>query len=209
MNNHHPNQPSLSARDVAIAGHSGDLATVLAGLNQQASDVRVAAVSALIRIGKVDVAQMQLLLRDPDLAVQRAAATVAHRTDVAQELVPDLVEGLTGEKTVVEACAFALGEIGATSPIVINNLVAVARSHEDALCREAAVAALGSLGTGLETILNALNDVATVRRRAVIALSPFEGPEVEAALRTATQDRDWQVRQAAEDLVDLGDELGL
>jgi len=38
-----------------------------------------------------------------------------------------------------------------------------------------------------------------VRRRAVIALAPFEGPEVDAALEAARTDRDWQVRQAAED----------
>jgi hypothetical protein len=34
----------------------------------------------------------------------------------------------------------------------------------------------------------------------VIALAPFEGKEVEAALARALDDRDWQVRQAAEDL---------
>ena len=40
-----------------------------------------------------------------------------------------------------------------------------------------------------------------MRRRAVIALAPFEGPEVQAALEQARSDRDWQVRQAAEDLL--------
>jgi hypothetical protein len=34
----------------------------------------------------------------------------------------------------------------------------------------------------------------------VIALAPFAGPEVDAALARALEDRDWQVRQAAEDL---------
>jgi hypothetical protein len=34
----------------------------------------------------------------------------------------------------------------------------------------------------------------------VIALAPFEGDEVEAALRRCLDDRDWQVRQAAEDI---------
>jgi hypothetical protein len=34
----------------------------------------------------------------------------------------------------------------------------------------------------------------------VLALAPFEGPEVDAALERAASDRDWQVRQAAEDL---------
>ena len=50
-------------------------------------------------------------------------------------------------------------------------------------------------------MLAACRDRATVRRRAVIALAAFEGPEVDAALRTALDDRDWQVRQAAEDLL--------
>ena len=33
-----------------------------------------------------------------------------------------------------------------------------------------------------------------------IALAPFDGPEVDAALARALEDRDWQGRQAAEDL---------
>ncbi len=45
-----------------------------------------------------------------------------------------------------------------------------------------------------------MTDKATVRRRAVIALAAFDGPEVDAAIAGALQDRDWQVRQAAEDL---------
>jgi hypothetical protein len=35
----------------------------------------------------------------------------------------------------------------------------------------------------------------------VLALAPFEGPDVDAALSQAASDRDWQVRQAAEDLI--------
>ncbi|HLH46072.1 MAG TPA: HEAT repeat domain-containing protein, partial [Acidimicrobiales bacterium] len=71
------------------------------------------------------------------------------------------------------------------------------------LCREAAVAALGAIGerAGLPAVLAALGDRPQVRRRAVIALAPFEGAEVDAALRRALDDRDWQVRQAAEDLL--------
>jgi len=69
--------------------------------------------------------------------------------------------------------------------------------------REAAVAALGAIGApaGLGAILAATSDKATVRRRAVIALAPFDGAEVQAALERARSDRDWQVRQAAEDLL--------
>ncbi|HEY9558295.1 MAG TPA: HEAT repeat domain-containing protein, partial [Acidimicrobiales bacterium] len=81
-------------------------------------------------------------------------------------------------------------------------LCRLATGHDDALVREAAVAALGAIGdeAALPTILAATGDKATVRRRAVLALAPFEGPEVDQALERALEDRDWQVRQAAEDL---------
>jgi HEAT repeat protein len=85
---------------------------------------------------------------------------------------------------------------------VVAVLAALATGHDDALVREAAVAALGAIGddAGLPAILAATADKATVRRRAVLALAPFEGDEVDAALARAREDRDWQVRQAGEDL---------
>ena len=48
-------------------------------------------------------------------------------------------------------------------------------------------------------------DKPAVRRRAVLALAPFLGDDdigrrVDAAIDRALEDRDWQVRQAAEDL---------
>ncbi len=96
---------------------------------------------------------------------------------------------------------------------VVARLVTLAQHHDDALVREAAVAALGSLGDerGLPAILRGCTDKAPVRRRAVLALAPFDGPEVRAALRAACADRDWQVRQSAEDLaaiIGLDDETG-
>jgi HEAT repeat protein len=97
--------------------------------------------------------------------------------------------------------AWALGEQGRRE--AVPALCAVAGDHDDALCREAAVAALGAIGdeAGLAVILAATSDKPAVRRRAVLALAPFDGPEVDAALRRALTDRDWQVRQAAEDLL--------
>ncbi len=70
--------------------------------------------------------------------------------------------------------------------------------------REAAIAALGAIGdrAGLPAILAGCRDRPPVRRRAVLALAPFTGPEVDAALAEARDDRDWQVRQGAEDLDD-------
>ena len=69
--------------------------------------------------------------------------------------------------------------------------------------REAAVAALGAQGdpTTLPAVLAACDDKPAIRRRAVLALAAFEGDEVEARLRAAFEDPDWQVRQAAEDLL--------
>ena len=101
-----------------------------------------------------------------------------------------------------EVAAWASGERQPPEPGAVAALVGLATEHADALVREAAVAALGAIGddAGLPAVLAALEDKATVRRRAVIALAPFDGDEVDAALAKAREDRDWQVRQAAEDL---------
>ncbi len=103
---------------------------------------------------------------------------------------------------VAEMAAWAAGEQRDSG--AVRALAAMCVEHSDPLCREAAAAALGAIGDprGLDAILAALSDVATVRRRAVLALAPFEGPAVELALRTSAADKDWQVRQAAEDLLD-------
>jgi hypothetical protein len=101
---------------------------------------------------------------------------------------------------VVEAAAFALGEHRSVKGVV--DLCDVATNHEDARCRESAVAALGAIGDDRArgTIIDALKDKAAVRRRAIVALSNFEGPDVEAALDQAGDDRDWQVRSAVAEL---------
>ncbi len=49
-------------------------------------------------------------------------------------------------------------------------------------------------------MLAALEDKPPVRRRAIVALSNFEGPDVDAALERAANDRDWQVRAAVDQL---------
>jgi HEAT repeat protein len=86
----------------------------------------------------------------------------------------------------------------------VGLLAGVATGHDDARCREAAVAALGAIGdpAGLPAVLGALHDSPTVRRRATVALAGFDDPRVTPALREAAEDRDWQVRQAADELLD-------
>lgn len=138
-------------------------------------------------------------LVDPDPAVRRRGATIAaqHGAETAEALLGLLDDG---DVSVVETACFALGECEAPVAGAVERLSRVARSHTDPLCRESAVAALGAIGdpTGLAAILAGCEDRATVRRRAVLALAPFDSPEVEAALERASQDRDSQVRQAAE-----------
>jgi hypothetical protein len=58
-------------------------------------------------------------------------------------------------------------------------------------------------------VLAALGDRPAVRRRAVLALAAYDGDEVRAALHHASGDRDWQVRQAAEDLLRIDAESGV
>ncbi|SHE37062.1 HEAT repeat-containing protein [Ferrithrix thermotolerans DSM 19514] len=101
----------------------------------------------------------------------------------------------------LEAACFTIGEIKDLS--FISRLQELAQGSKYDSVRESAIAALGSLGdpSSLTTILEALSDKVYIRRRAVVALSNFEGPDVEEALRHACKDRDFQVRAIAEDLL--------
>jgi HEAT repeat protein len=117
---------------------------------------------------------------------------------VAIALPIDLVPVLGDhDVSVAEHSAWALGE--REDAVAVDALVR-ACSHADALVREAAVAALGAIQDerGLPAILRGTQDKPAVRRRAVLALAPFDGPEVDAALARALEDKDWQVRDAAE-----------
>lgn len=186
-------------RRAAIAGHTGDAATARSLLDDPAAGVRATALGALTRLGEVTDDELRGALADPDPTVRRRAATEArHRGAV--DLVPLLEDA---EPLVAEAAAWALGERTPADDRTVARLGEVATTHDDALVREAAVAALGAIGdaAGLPAILQATTDKPAVRRRAVLALAPFEGPEVDAALERALGDRDWQVRQAAEDLL--------
>ena len=203
-----PERP-LDRRAVVIAGHAGDLAAVRSALGSSEPAVRASALGALARLAALDVADVVAALTDESADVVRRAIGVAGRLHDRDPTVDALlVAMLTGKNdTLAEAAAWALGErheeddTGLVHHIVVA-LSAAATGHNDALVREAAVAALGGIGSpdGRAAVLSAVTDKATVRRRAVLALAAFDGPEVDAALERARGDRDWQVRQAAEDL---------
>ncbi|MFT3851376.1 MAG: HEAT repeat domain-containing protein [Ilumatobacteraceae bacterium] len=185
-------------RDAAAAGHVGDEATARGALDSPDPVVRELALGALDRLGALDDATLLTAFDDADAQVRRRAVTIAAR----RPGVPLLAMLDDPMPAVVETAAWACGERAATAPAVLDRLIALAGSADDALVREAAVAALGAIGDerALPAILSACTDKPAVRRRAVLALAPFDGPQVEAALQAALDDRDWQVRQAAEDL---------
>lgn len=196
-------------RAAAVAGHRGDAATARSFLHDPDDTVRATALGALLRAHHLTTPDLTAALADPSATVRsRAVELVAELGGGGPAgpvpLVPLLQDP---DPTVVEVAAWALGEREEAEPGSVAALAHLATTADDALVRESAVAALGSLGdpAGLPAILTATTDKATVRRRAVIALAPFEGDEVEAALQRALTDRDWQVRQAAEDLTTLPD----
>lgn len=188
-------------RAVALSGHAGDAGTARRALADPAPSVRAAGIGALERLSSLVADDLAAALVDgAPLVRRRACEAIARRPGDGP---PSLRAALASpDATVAEVAAWACGERQPPEPGIVAPLVDLVTSHPDALVREAAVAALGSIGdaAGLPAVLIATQDKATVRRRAVIALAPFDGPEVEAALARARRDRDWQVRQAAEDL---------
>jgi HEAT repeat protein len=193
-------------RDVALAGHRGDVASVRTALADEDGRVRATALGALARAGALSTADLEQCAEDVDAVVRRRVAEAAAAADPPGAWAPVL--GLLDDEddSVVETAAWACGELTSVDRqarrSAVDRLAQLTTDHLDPLVREAAVAALGSIGDGrgLEAILAATRDRPAVRRRAVLALAPFEGPEVDEALARAREDRDWQVRQAAEDL---------
>jgi len=193
-------------RRAILAGHGVDPDAARELLTDPEPSVRVAALGALERLGTLTESEVSAALVDHSPAVRRRGletTATGHDGDPTSLLDDE-------DPLVVEAACWALGERAETNARDLPGLIAVASEHEDSLCREAAVAALGAIGhfDGLAVVLEALDDRPPVRRRAVLALAAFSGPDVETALQRALTDRDWQVRQAAEDLVGEGREPG-
>ncbi|MGZ8764081.1 MAG: HEAT repeat domain-containing protein [Acidimicrobiia bacterium] len=187
------------------AGRAEIAAVLLLATDDPEPQVRAAALGAVVRnAGRASAERVwRHATTDADLSVRRRAAELAPSLGVA--LRPLLALLADPEWSVAEAAGWALGEIEwspANRSRAVRALMASTTDHDDPLVREAAVAALGAIGdsAALPAILRATRDRPAVRRRAVLALAPFEGPAVDAALEAALTDPDWQVRQVAEDL---------
>ena len=162
--------------------------------------MRATALGALERLGYLDADTLAAALADQSPVVRRrAAALSAHHPEVLAPRVAVRSRRLgrrDGRLRLRRARAPTLpSSSGSVSwPQTMPTLWCARRPSPPSAplvrCRR------------LAAILHAAaRDKPAVRRRAVIALAPFEGPEVDAAIAAALQDRDWQVRQAAEDLL--------
>ncbi len=136
--------PAYSRRlEAVVAGHRGDAATAARLLDDDDAAVRATALGALARCDALQVDQVRRALRDEAAVVRCRAA----------ELAPPEVElvGLLSDAdaSVVEVAAAALGERDRDATPVAE-LCRVARHHDEPLCRESAVAALGAIAAGLD-----------------------------------------------------------
>jgi HEAT repeat protein len=200
---------ALRRRRLVAAGHRGQAAAARVGLRDPDPAVQAAALGALARSGDLGVTDVALALSAGPVALRRRAvdAALAVRGPGSRSTLYRAVEAALGDPDalVVVGAAWFLAERRVTTAGA--RLAQLAGTHDDVRCREAAVAALGALGdpAGLPAVLAALDDKPTIRRRACVALAGFDDPRVEPALRAAMADRDWQVRQAAAEL--LSDEV--
>jgi HEAT repeat protein len=189
-------------REIAVAGHTGDVVAARSALADNDPVTRELGLGALLRLELLTDDDLQTALADDAPSVRRRAAMIAgRRPGISVRVLLD-----DPDVTVVEAAAWACGEQESVDDGVLDKLIDLGVTSADALVREACVASLGAIGDprGLATILHGCTDKPAVRRRAVLALAPFDGDAVDAALQMGLTDRDWQVRQAAEDVLRAG-----
>ena len=184
---------------VIQSGFNGDVVTAETGLASEHSDVRASAIRSLHRLNALTTEHLLLAIADSAPEVRRTAAEFAapfHDVSI-KHLIDD------ADVFVAEMAAWSLGERTPVTDDELQQLIDRTTTHDEPVVREACAAALGSIGDerGLPAILIACTDKPAVRRRAILALAPFDGEEVDAALAHALEDRDWQVRQNAEILV--------
>lgn len=194
---------SSSAHDdrflIIEAGFSGDLERATSGLTHSDEDVRASALRSLHRMSSLSPGILKSALIDSSATVRRTAVELS--TSFAEVDICPLIND--SDVFVCEMTAWALGERETPTDSEVETLIHSTLHHPEMVVREASAASLGSLGDprGLPAILTACSDKPAVRRRAILALAPFEGDDVESALRVALEDNDWQVRQNAEILL--------
>jgi HEAT repeat protein len=195
-------------RSAAIAGHRDNVDELRQHLSSGDGNVRATALRSLARCEQLTVDDLVAHMADRDPIVRRAVATLMADYPLVETRFVDALLN-DGDETVREVAAWMCGEHERVADSTLNRLIELAQSDSTPLVREAAIAALGAIGDdrAVEAIVGGTRDKPAIRRRAVIALVPFDGPGVDDAWQRALIDRDWQVRQLAEDLGPQGPSL--
>ncbi len=226
--NRQPCTPEGRRRFASVAGHTGDERAARLAFADSEAPVRASGLVALIRLRKLTKADLAAAVADESALLRRRVGETAgaisaiglSTASTSRDRLPPSWEDILAclirmlddpDAAVVEAACFGLGEVfcalsakddSQPTDLLVPKLCEIARNHPDLMCRESALAALGTIGSpdGLGAVLDAMGAKPSLRRRAVIALAGFNHPDARAALELALSDRDWQVRQAAEDL---------
>lgn len=171
----------------------------------EAADPKVRRLAVSACSGRVDGPTadrlQELLAGDPDARVRAEAAEIL--AQAGSTAFGALIKASVDTEGVVrEAVATAFGEL--EDERSVSWLMEAAASDPEKLVREAAVAALGAVGDdkAVPLLLELVKAAPPqVRRRSVVALSVFDSPEIEAAIKAARDDRNPMVREAAEMVV--------
>ena len=195
----------MQAHEVLLASHKGNAELLCTAFAHDNHHIRSLALHGLLKNNVLTDEQVRSAEVDPSRLVRHRLAqlgAVEPRINLSI-LLHDV------DFAVAETAAWSLGERVDVTPDEFALLLEGGAHHDHAIVRESCIAALGAIGNprAVPVILEGCNDNPAVRRRAILALAPFTGPEVTAALEKALLDRDWQVRQAAEDLLAIEKEL--
>ena len=195
----------MQAHEVLLASHEGNTELLCTAFANDNDHIRSLALHGLLKNNALTDEQLRSAEVDPSRLVR-------HRLAQLGALEPRINLSILlhdVDFAVAETAAWSLGERVDVTPGEFALLLEGGAHHDHAIVRESCIAALGAIGDprAVPVILEGCNDKPAVRRRAILALAPFDGPEVTAALEKALLDRDWQVRQAAEDLLAIEKEL--
>ena len=195
----------MQAHEVLLASHKGNAELLCTAFAHDNHHIRSLALHGLLKNNVLTDEQVRSAEVDPSRLVRHRLAqlgAVEPRINLSI-LLHDV------DFAVAETAAWSLGDRVDVTPDEFALLLEGGAHHDHAIVRESCIAALGAIGNprAVPVILEGCNDKPAVRRRAILALAPFDGPEVTAALEKALLDRDWQVRQAAEDLLAIEKEL--
>ena len=173
-------------------------------LDHPDDEVRRLAISVCVASGLTEesvAAIGRLACEDMDGAVRAIAAEALGGAGERAVAVLDTLRS-DDDPRVREAVATAYGELRHRE--AVPWLIDLAAGDGDRASREAAVAALGAIRdeAALPVLLELVSDgPPQVRRRAVVALTVFDSPAIEPAIREAARDRNPSVREAAEMVV--------